>query len=89
MSTSKLGLGVGDLDVCTNKVHGECTTSSTNHEEVSSTHVVNKNHEPDKGQSSLDNTKDTRGEEAGVCSGNADRFEDGRAVVVDGVDSGA
>jgi hypothetical protein len=51
--------------------------------------VVNKNHEPDKGQNSLDDTKDTCGEEAGVCSGNADRLEDGGTVVVDGVDTRA
>jgi hypothetical protein len=51
--------------------------------------VVNENHEPHKGKGSLDNTKDTSGEEASVGTGDADASEDGGAVVVDGVDTRA
>jgi hypothetical protein len=51
--------------------------------------VVNENHEPHKGKDSLDNTKDTGGEEASVGTGDADASEDSGAVVVDGIDTRA
>jgi hypothetical protein len=51
--------------------------------------VVNENHEPHKGKDSLDNTKDTGGQEASVGTSDADALEDGGAVVVDGVDTRA
>lgn len=51
--------------------------------------MVDEDHQPDKGEDSLDNAKDTGCEEARVCTGDADALEYGRAVVVDGVDTGA
>lgn len=85
----QLSLGVGDLDVRADKVHAECATGGTDHEKVSATHMIDEDHQPDKGEGSLDNAKDTSCKEASVCTGYADALEYGRAVVVDGVDTGA
>jgi hypothetical protein len=51
--------------------------------------MIDEDHQPDKGEGSLDNAKDTSCKEASVCTGDADALEYGRAVVVDGVDTGA
>lgn len=42
-----------------------------------------------EGNNSLDNSKDTSGQEAGVCTSDTDALENCRAVVVDGVDTGS
>lgn len=79
---------VGDLDVCTDIVEAESTPESTEHEEVSSTKVVDEEEEPDDGYQCLDDTEDAGGEERGVCAGDTNGFEDCGGVVVDGVDAG-
>jgi hypothetical protein len=89
LSSSDLGFVVGDLDVSTDEVHAESTATSTNHEKVSATDVIDKNENPDKGNSRLDNAKDTSGKEASVGTGDTDTSEDSGAIVVDGVDTGA
>jgi hypothetical protein len=78
-----------NLNVGANEPHAKRATNSSNHEEKTTTKVVNENKDPDERQGSLDHAKDTGGEEASACTGDADALKDGRAVVVDGIDSGA
>lgn len=81
--------GVGDLDVGTDDPETDGTTKSTDQEQVATTDTVNQVQKPDKGNDSLDDTEDTGGEHASVGTSDTNALEDGRGVVVDGVDTRA
>lgn len=71
-----------------NLPHASTTTDTTHDQKRATTPVVNHPHEPDDSQDRLDHTKETRGQETSVGTGDAQAPEHGRAVVVDGVDAG-
>jgi len=79
---------VCNLDVRSDVIEAEGTAEGTEHEEVSSTEVVDEEEEPDDGYEGLDNAEDTGSEERGICARDTNRFEDSWRVVVDGVNSG-
>lgn len=81
--------GAGNLDVCADEVHAERTATSTDHEQVAATHVIDQNHDPHKGENGFDNAKDSGSEETSVGAGDAQALEDGGGVVVDSVDAGS
>lgn len=70
-----------------NDPHAYRTAESTDHEQVSSSKSVDQEEEPDERHDGLDHTEDASGQERSVRTANADRGEDGRAVVVDCVDA--
>ena len=75
-------------NVCSVVVEAESTAKSSEHEMVAAAQSVDEEEEPDDGYGGFDNTKDSGGEETGIRSSYADRFEDGGGVVVDCVDAG-
>lgn len=85
----RIGGHIGCRDVSADNPHAARASQRTNHEQVATAQLINEDEEPNEGQDSLDNTKETCGEEAGVGSLDTDRLENGRAVVVDGVDTRA
>lgn len=82
-------LRVGDLDVAADEVHAEAAADGAAHEQDAAAHVVDEPEDPDEGEDRLDDAEDARGEEGRVGACDADAAEDGGAVVVDGVNSGA
>lgn len=62
-------------NVATDNPHADGTASSTNDEQVPSSEVVNEEEHPHKGQDSLDDAKDTSGEEASVGPGDTNGCE--------------
>jgi len=49
--------------------------------------VINDEEAPNEGEDSLDDTEDTSSEETSASTGDTDRTEESRRVVVDGVDT--
>ena len=74
-------------NVCSDVIQADSTAKGTKHEKVATAQPVDKEEEPDNGHRSFDNTEDSGGEETGICSSDADRFEDGRGIVIDCVDT--
>jgi len=82
-----MGSRLSNGNICSDVIQADCTTEGSKHEEIATAQSVDEEEEPDDGYGSLDNTEDTSGEETGICSSDADRFEDGGGIVVDCVDT--
>lgn len=79
--------GIGDLDVGSHVPHAETATNGTDHQEASSSDLVDQEEKIDDCAASLDDTKETSSEEGRVGADNADTFEDRWRIVVDGIDT--
>lgn len=77
---------VNHVNVGANDPHADGTTNGTAEQELSAAELVDQEQQPDKGCDGLDDTKDTSHQVYGVGS-DTDAAEDGRRVVVDGVDT--
>lgn len=90
-STIQVVLGVfcrtDNVDVGTNSIHAGGSADGTTEEELTTSELINQKEQPDNGEDSLDDTKDTIENTLSVAS-NTKTGEDSRAVVVDGVDTG-
>ena len=78
-----------DGNVGTDVPQAKTATRSSDHQQLSSTVLINKEDKIDDCENGLDNTEQTSREERGVKSNNSDTLKHRWGVVVDGVDSGS
>lgn len=79
---------VCDLDVSADIIQAECSTECTEHQEVSTTEVIDEKEEPNDRYECFDYAEDASSKERGICTGDTDGFEDYWRVIVDGIDPG-
>lgn len=79
---------LNDADVASDDPHAEGTGDGTDEKKLSSSELIDEEEKPDKGHNGLDNTEDTSHQVDSVAL-NTDAGENGRGVVVNGVDTGA
>lgn len=77
-----------DVDVGTDDPHADGASDGTNEQQLSATELVNKEEQPDDGHEGLDDTENTS-QDVNSVRLDTEGLEDGRRVVVDGVDTGS
>lgn len=81
-------LGLRDFDVRANHPHADRAADRSDEKKKPSAHAVDQEDQEDQRKDSLDDSEDAGGEQARVCACDTDTVEDGRAVVVDSIDTG-
>ncbi len=78
---------LGECDVASDIPQAKRTTDCADHQQVTTTVLIDQEDEVEDCEYSLDDTEETGGEERVRGTGDTDGFEDGWGVVVDSVDS--
>ena len=78
---------LSDRDIAADVPHAEGASDGAVNEKCPTAELVNEDKEPEECDDCLDDTEDTCGKQGGVCACDADRFENGRSIVVDRVDA--
>ncbi len=77
--------GFGDCDIAAYVPEAGGAADGADHQETSASKLIDEEDEVDQREYCLDDAKESGGEKRGGCPCYADGFEDGRAVVVDGI----
>ena len=79
--------GLRDLDVRSHIPHAQTATDRTNHQEPSSSELIDEEEKIDDGSNGLDDSKQASGKQRCVCALNTNALEYRGRIIIDGVDT--